>query len=69
VRSAIRRGEEAGFAPADVIGAAVMVAKIGPRLYDTQAACYVTLGNLQSWAAKGIAFVVIDAYAPIRECV
>jgi polyhydroxyalkanoate synthesis regulator protein len=52
-----------------VIGAAVMVAKIGPRLYDTQAACYVTLGNLQSWAAKGIAFVVIDAYAPIRECV
>jgi polyhydroxyalkanoate synthesis regulator protein len=31
------------------------------RLYDTQAACYVTLGDLQSWAVKGIAFTVVDA--------
>jgi polyhydroxyalkanoate synthesis repressor PhaR len=31
------------------------------RLYDTQAARYVTLRDLRSWVAKGIAFVVIDA--------
>ena len=31
------------------------------RLYDTQAACYVTLADLRSWALKGIPFTVIDA--------
>jgi polyhydroxyalkanoate synthesis regulator protein len=31
------------------------------RLYDTQVACYVTVADLRSWAAKGVAFVVIDA--------
>jgi len=30
------------------------------RLYDTEEARYVTLSDLQSWAAMGIAFVVID---------
>ena len=31
------------------------------RLYDTQAARYVTVTDLRAWAAKGIQFVVIDA--------
>jgi polyhydroxyalkanoate synthesis repressor PhaR len=31
------------------------------RLYDTQAARYVTLTELRSWASKGIAFIVVDA--------
>jgi polyhydroxyalkanoate synthesis repressor PhaR len=31
------------------------------RLYDTQAACYVTLADLRSWASKGVQFTVIDA--------
>jgi polyhydroxyalkanoate synthesis repressor PhaR len=31
------------------------------RLYDTEAACYVTLADLRSWVSKGIAFFVIDA--------
>ena len=31
------------------------------RLYDTQAARYVTVADLLSWASKGIPFVVIDA--------
>jgi len=30
------------------------------RLYDTQAACYVTVSDLQAWAKAGVAFVVID---------
>jgi polyhydroxyalkanoate synthesis regulator protein len=30
------------------------------RLYDTQAARYVTLRDLRAWAARGIAFIVID---------
>jgi polyhydroxyalkanoate synthesis repressor PhaR len=31
------------------------------RLYDTQAARYVTIADLRSWAAKGIQFAVVDA--------
>jgi len=31
------------------------------RLYDTQAARYVTVADLLWWASKGIPFVVIDA--------
>jgi polyhydroxyalkanoate synthesis regulator protein len=30
------------------------------RLYDTQAARYVTLADLQEWQARGVAFSVID---------
>ena len=30
------------------------------RLYDAQAARYVTLSELRAWAAMGVAFVVID---------
>jgi PHB/PHA accumulation regulator DNA-binding domain len=30
------------------------------RLYDTQAARYVTLADLQEWQARGLAFTVID---------
>ena len=54
----------------ELLSIAIMAAMANPRLikryartrlYDTQAACYVALGDLRSWAAKGIAFVVIDA--------
>ena len=31
------------------------------RLYDTQAARYVTVADLRSWTAKGVQFIVIDA--------
>lgn len=31
------------------------------RLYDTQAARYVTLADLREWRARGLAFTVIDA--------
>jgi polyhydroxyalkanoate synthesis regulator protein len=31
------------------------------RLYDTQAARYVSLRDLRVWAARGVAFIVIDA--------
>jgi polyhydroxyalkanoate synthesis regulator protein len=31
------------------------------RLYDTRTARYVAVSDLRSWAAKGIALVVIDA--------
>jgi len=31
------------------------------RLYDTQAARYVTIADLRSRAAKGIQFAVVDA--------
>jgi polyhydroxyalkanoate synthesis regulator protein len=30
------------------------------RLYDTEAACYVTVTQLMDWQARGIAFTVID---------
>lgn len=30
------------------------------RLYDTQERRYVTLADLRSWAANGVAFLVID---------
>jgi polyhydroxyalkanoate synthesis regulator protein len=30
------------------------------RLYDTEAACYVTVAELREWRAQGIAFTVID---------
>ncbi|MBR0797029.1 hypothetical protein JQ615_16680 [Bradyrhizobium jicamae] len=30
------------------------------RLYDTQAARYVTLADLQEWQTRGVAFSVID---------
>ena len=30
------------------------------RLYDTQAARYVTVADLRVWASKGIPFTVID---------
>ena len=30
------------------------------RLYDTQAARYVTLADLQEWQTRGLAFTVID---------
>jgi len=31
------------------------------RLYDTTSGRYVSLGQLRTWAAKGVAFSVIDA--------
>jgi polyhydroxyalkanoate synthesis regulator protein len=31
------------------------------RLYDTQAARYVTISELREWEAKDLGFVVIDA--------
>jgi polyhydroxyalkanoate synthesis regulator protein len=31
------------------------------RLYDTQAACYVTVSNLRAWVLANVRFVVIDA--------
>jgi polyhydroxyalkanoate synthesis regulator protein len=31
------------------------------RLYDTEAARYVTLADLKGWQARGLAFVVVDA--------
>jgi polyhydroxyalkanoate synthesis repressor PhaR len=31
------------------------------RLYDTEAAAYVTLSDLRDWALKGIPFRVLDA--------
>jgi polyhydroxyalkanoate synthesis repressor PhaR len=31
------------------------------RLYDTQAARYVTVADLRAWVSKGIPFTVIDA--------
>ena len=31
------------------------------RLYDTQAARYVTVADLRSWMSSGIQFTVIDA--------
>ena len=31
------------------------------RLYDTTAACYVTIAELRSWKRSGRAFIVIDA--------
>jgi polyhydroxyalkanoate synthesis repressor PhaR len=31
------------------------------RLYDTQAARYVTVADLPAWMSKGIPFTVIDA--------
>jgi len=30
------------------------------RLYDTQAACYVTVADLREWQARGVAFTVVD---------
>lgn len=30
------------------------------RLYDTQKHCYVSVDQLRGWAAKGVAFSVID---------
>lgn len=33
----------------------------GVRLYDTEAARYVTLAELRDWQARGVAFAVIDA--------
>jgi polyhydroxyalkanoate synthesis regulator protein len=30
------------------------------RLYDTEAACYVTVTQLRDWQVRGIAFTVID---------
>jgi len=30
------------------------------RLYDTEAARYVTVAELRTWLAQGLAFVVID---------
>ena len=31
------------------------------RLFDTQSARYVTVGELRAWAAKRVEFIVIDA--------
>jgi polyhydroxyalkanoate synthesis regulator protein len=31
------------------------------RLYDTEAACYVTIMDLRAWQARGLAFTVVDA--------
>jgi polyhydroxyalkanoate synthesis regulator protein len=31
------------------------------RLYDTEAARYVTLADLGAWQARGLAFAVVDA--------
>ena len=31
------------------------------RLYDTEAASYVTVSDLKTWAAQGVQFVVLDA--------
>ena len=31
------------------------------RLYDTEAARYVTLADLRAWQARGLAFAVVDA--------
>ena len=31
------------------------------RLYDTEAACCVTLSDLREWQLRGLAFTVIDA--------
>jgi polyhydroxyalkanoate synthesis repressor PhaR len=31
------------------------------RLYDTEAARYVTLSDLREWQARGLAFTVVDA--------
>jgi polyhydroxyalkanoate synthesis regulator protein len=31
------------------------------RLYDTQAARYVTISDLREWQARGLAFTVVDA--------
>ena len=33
----------------------------GSRLYDTDAGGYVTLSQLRAWAARKLAFTVIDA--------
>jgi polyhydroxyalkanoate synthesis regulator protein len=30
------------------------------RLYDTEAARYVTLADLQDWQARGLTFTVLD---------
>jgi polyhydroxyalkanoate synthesis regulator protein len=30
------------------------------RLYDTEAACYVTVADLQRWRARRVAFTVLD---------
>ena len=30
------------------------------RLYDTQAACYVTLSDLRDWVVTNVPFIVID---------
>ena len=31
------------------------------RLYDTQAARYVTMTDLREWQARGLVFMVVDA--------
>jgi hypothetical protein len=31
------------------------------RLYDTEAARYVTIADLREWQARGLAFTVVDA--------
>ena len=31
------------------------------RLYDTQAACYVTMTDIRQWQSRGLAFTVVDA--------
>ena len=31
------------------------------RLYDTDAARYVTLDDLRAWASEGVPFTVVDA--------
>ena len=30
------------------------------RLYDTEAACYVTLSDLRAWTVAKVPFIVID---------
>jgi polyhydroxyalkanoate synthesis regulator protein len=30
------------------------------RLYDTEAACYVTVADLKEWQARGLSFAVLD---------